>query len=108
MEESTVVTQCFTPTDRFSLIQNNEWKSPLKLLSVERINLESKLHSDKSQTVRSSKKTKSINTDLPGDYRIRRHETETCGKTCEAKVEPSNEIHRNNKRNISHDAIYRI
>ena len=27
----------FTPTDRFSLIQNNDWKSPLKLLSVERV-----------------------------------------------------------------------
>ena len=28
----------FTPTDRFSSFQNNEWKSPLKLLSVERVN----------------------------------------------------------------------
>ena len=28
----------FTSTDRFSSIQNNEWKSPLKLLSVERVN----------------------------------------------------------------------
>ena len=29
----------FTTTDRFRLIQNNEWKSPLKLLSVERVKL---------------------------------------------------------------------
>ena len=29
----------FTPTDRFRSIQNNEWKSPLKLLSVERVNI---------------------------------------------------------------------
>ena len=28
----------FTPTDHFSLIQNNEWKIPLKLLSVARVN----------------------------------------------------------------------
>ena len=27
----------FTPTDRFSSIQNNEWKSLIKLLSVERV-----------------------------------------------------------------------
>ena len=27
----------FTPTDCFSVIQNNEWKSPCKLLSVERV-----------------------------------------------------------------------
>ena len=27
----------FTPTDHFRWIQNNEWKSPLKLLSVERV-----------------------------------------------------------------------
>ena len=27
-----------TPTDRFSSFQHNEWKSPLKLLSVERVN----------------------------------------------------------------------
>ena len=27
----------FTPTDRFSVIQNNEWKSPIKLLSDERV-----------------------------------------------------------------------
>ena len=27
----------FIPTDHFSLIQNNEWKSSLKLLSVERV-----------------------------------------------------------------------
>ena len=29
----------YTPTDRFSSFQNNEWKSPLKLLSVERVNI---------------------------------------------------------------------
>ena len=29
----------FTPTDGFSSIQSNEWKSPLQLLSVERVNL---------------------------------------------------------------------
>ena len=29
----------FTPTDCFSSIQNNEWKSPIKLLSVERVKL---------------------------------------------------------------------
>ena len=28
-----------TPTDRFSLVQNYEWKSPLQLLSVERVNI---------------------------------------------------------------------
>ena len=28
----------FTTTDRFSSIQNKEWKSPIKLLSVERVN----------------------------------------------------------------------
>ena len=27
----------FIPTDHFRLIQNNDWKSPLKLLSVERV-----------------------------------------------------------------------
>ena len=27
----------FTPTDRFSSFQNNEWNSLLKLLSVERV-----------------------------------------------------------------------
>ena len=27
----------FTPTGRFSSIQTNEWKSPIKLLSVERL-----------------------------------------------------------------------
>ena len=36
LEEQNIVNP-FTPTDRFSLIQNNEWKSPLKLLSVERV-----------------------------------------------------------------------
>ena len=30
----------FTPTDRFSLIQNNEWKSPLYIQSVERVNMD--------------------------------------------------------------------
>ena len=30
----------FNPTDRFSLIQNNDWKSPLKLLNVERVKAE--------------------------------------------------------------------
>ena len=29
----------FTPKDRFSSFQSNEWKSPLKLLSVERVNI---------------------------------------------------------------------
>ena len=29
----------FSPTDRFSSIQNNERKSPIKLLSVQRVNL---------------------------------------------------------------------
>ena len=28
----------FNPTDRFSAIQDNVWKSPLRLLSVERVN----------------------------------------------------------------------
>ena len=29
----------FTPTDRFRSIQNNDWKCPLKLFSVEGVNL---------------------------------------------------------------------
>ena len=29
----------FTPTDHFSVIQNNEWNSLLKLLSVERVKM---------------------------------------------------------------------
>ena len=28
----------FTPRDQFYSIQNNEWKSPIELLSVERVN----------------------------------------------------------------------
>ena len=40
----------FTPTDRFSLIQNHEWKSPLKLLSVEMVTLQYIFH-DVSQIV---------------------------------------------------------
>ena len=27
----------FTPTDQFSLIQSNDWKRPLSLISVERV-----------------------------------------------------------------------
>ena len=38
-EESWTVNP-FTPTDRFSSFQNNEWKSLLKLLSVERVKLD--------------------------------------------------------------------
>ena len=38
LEDSEIINP-FTPTDRFMSIQNNEWKSPLKLLSVERVNL---------------------------------------------------------------------
>ena len=30
-----IIVNPFTPTDHFRSIQNNEWKSPLKLLSVE-------------------------------------------------------------------------
>ena len=33
-----VLIKPFTPTECFSSIQNNDWKSPLKLLSVERVN----------------------------------------------------------------------
>ena len=32
------VVNTFTPTDRLSSIQNNDWKSPIKLLSVEGVN----------------------------------------------------------------------
>ena len=47
----------FTPTDRCSLIQNNEWNSLLKLLSVERVNLNNikggpLLNSVKSETLK--------------------------------------------------------
>ena len=36
--KSELIFNPFNTTDHFSLIQNNDWKSPLKLLSVERVN----------------------------------------------------------------------
>ena len=35
LQKVTLSLNPFTPIDRFSSIQNSEWKSPLKLLSVE-------------------------------------------------------------------------
>ena len=37
MSRIAIISNTFTPTDGFRSIENNEWKSPLKLLSVENV-----------------------------------------------------------------------